>query len=154
MTMARMETLPAMLLAGIRQHHALDAAPREIPQQWAAFNALPLRAAATVAYGVTCQFDGAAQQMEYLCAVAVPSFEGLPEGTGRMRIPAAQYAVFDVADPGTGADTTGIPAGWGRAMHWEATNGAWRDAQTPSFERYEGGRCTIWLPVVRREAGA
>lgn len=136
-----------MLLAGIRQHHAVADAPRDVPQQWTTFNATALRAGATVCYGVTCAFDAAAQRMEYLCAVEIASFDGLPEGMGRMRVPPAHYAVFDVSGP-----ASAIPATWGQVMQWEATNGVWEDAHTPAFERYDGEHCSIWLPVRPRTA--
>ncbi|MCU0656556.1 MAG: GyrI-like domain-containing protein [Polyangiaceae bacterium] len=141
----RWEELPAMLLAGLRRHHEMATAPALIPRQWEAFNATPLRATASVSYGVTCAFDGAARRMEYLCAVEVPSFDGLPDGTGRMRVPPARYAVFDVHGP-----ASSIPAAWAQAMQWEATNGEWKDAHTPAFERYEGAACSLWFPVVKR----
>jgi len=141
----RFVSLPAMLLAGVRRHHAVADAPRDIPRQWEAFEALPFAHAPSVRYGVTCAFDGAAQRMEYLCAVEVTTFDGLPEGTGRMRVPAAHYAVFDLD-----GSSAGIPLLWQQVMHWEATNPAWQDGHTPNFERYEQGVVSIWMPVVPR----
>lgn len=149
MTTPRLESLPAMLLAGLRRHHSMVDAPQAIGRQWGEFNRTALRHTSVIRYGVTCAFDGAAQRLEYLCAVEVASFDGVPEGIGRVRVPASPYAVFDVPDP-----PSAIPLVWGQAMQWEATNGCWRDAHTPSFERYDGEACTIWLPVVRREGTA
>jgi AraC family transcriptional regulator len=148
MTTPRFQQGPAMLLAGLRRHHQFADAPRDIPSQWNEFDATLLRRTQAVSYGVTCAFDGATQRMEYMCAVEVPQFDGLPEGTGRMRVPAATYAVFDVHGPP--AEIRNV---WGQAMQWEATNGEWQDGHTPSFERYEGERCEIWLPVTRRAEG-
>ena len=143
MTEPRFEHRPAMLLAGLRRQHDMQTAPQQIPAQWEAFDATPLRHTQTVRYGVTCSFDGATQRMEYMCAVEVSSFDDLPDGTGRLRVPDMQYAVFTHAGP-----PQGIPATWGRAMHWLTTNGRWEDAHTPTFERYaEQMLCEIWLPV-------
>ncbi|MFN5582304.1 GyrI-like domain-containing protein [Gemmatimonas sp.] len=143
MTDPRFEPCSAMLLAGIRCHHDLQAAPQQVPAQWEAFHATPLRQTQAVTYGVTCSFDAATQRLEYMCAVEVSSFDEVPEGTGRLRVPDMLCAVFPHVGP-----PHDIPATWGRAMHWLASNGRWEDAHMPNFERYdERMQCEIWLPV-------
>ncbi len=47
----------------------------------------------TEAYGVMC--GATSDAFEYMCAVEVGSFTGLPEHLGRMRIHAQDYAVFE-----------------------------------------------------------
>src|SRR3954462_6684848 len=90
----RFETAPAMLVAGIRRGHRFSSAPETVPAQWRALRAagpLPGRVGEAT-YGVICSGD--AEGFEYLAGMEVGSFDQLPEGTGRMRIPPQRYAVF------------------------------------------------------------
>ena len=143
-----------MLLAGLRVHHAFAESPTTIPPQWAQFERLlplPGQVGATT-YGAMCGTDHAAQRFEYMTAVEVERFEELPPGIGKMRVPAAHYAVF--SHRGHVSELRGVwEAIWSR---WVPTCG-YKPAPTPDFERYgEGfdpvtktGDMEIWFPVVR-----
>jgi AraC family transcriptional regulator len=147
----RFEDGPPLLMAGLRRHHATAEAPAGIPAQWEEVRArggLPGRVG-TARYGVICGSD--ATGIEYLCAVEVASFEGLPEGIGRLRIPAQHYAVFGHAGPAPALHVT-----WQRILDWLAT-GPWQSAHAPDFERYEaqadlrtGEGIEVWVGVVPR----
>lgn len=159
MTTPRFTDGPAMQLVGIRRTHQFADVARDIGGQWAEFAAAtaPFTSAADVNFGVMCAVDMTAQSMEYMCAVAVPSFESAPASLDRMRVPASHYAVFDHTGHISQLRTT-----WGVAMQWLASNGEWRDAHTPTFERYDArynpmtgtGGCEIWLPVVPASSSA
>ncbi len=85
-----------MLLAGIRRHHAFAGMAKGIPTQWEDFlklGPLPTQVG-TTAYGAICGGDPKTEQMEYMCAVEVQSFDAVPKELGRMRVPAVRYAVF------------------------------------------------------------
>lgn len=149
----RFETLPAMLLAGLSQHHGFADAARDIPVQWAAFRAAtPLvNVNPAVTFGAMCGTDLPNQRFEYMCAVEVSTFDGLDTSIRRMRVPASTYAVFSHA-----GHVSALRDTWGAVHAWLAGNGAWRDANTPDFERYDArydattgtGGCEIWVPVV------
>lgn len=146
---------PAMLLAGVRRTHGFADAERTIAAQWADFRELAAIAALDLStcYGVMCASDPVARTLEYLCGIEVPAFEGLTEGLGRMRVPAAHYAVFEHA----GSIAT-LRATWDAILHrWFPGSGE-RDAGTPDFERYDArfdaatgaGVIELWIPVVPR----
>ena len=141
-----------MLLAGIRRHHTFAKMSEEIPRQWEEFvrlGTLPGQVG-TTAYGAICSGDPKTQTMEYLCGVEVGSFDGLPKEFGRMRVPAARYAVFEH----TGNVAT-IQSTWQQIFRsWLPSSGL-RSAETPDFEVYgeqfdaatgEGG-VEIWVGV-------
>ncbi|HYR11944.1 MAG TPA: GyrI-like domain-containing protein [Longimicrobium sp.] len=127
---------PAMLMAGLRRVHTFSGAAQSIPEQWQALRemgTLPGQQG-TEMYGVMCGADPAAQTFEYMTGVVVASFDALPPGTGRMRIPAQRYAVFMHR------------GGVGTLHHtWEAIWNDWlprseyRMANTPEFELYGEG---------------
>ena len=153
MTPDRFETLPPMLVAGLRRWYTFAEAPEVISQDWKRFGArLPLPGqVGEVTYGATCDADMANERFEYMCAVEVDDFDGLRPDVGRMRVPEATYAVFVHEGPVSNIRQT-IMAG----HRWLATNGEWKDGGTPNFERYgpeydpvsESGGVTLWLPVV------
>lgn len=142
-----------MLLAGLRRVHAFADAPREIPRQWAEFRELgeiPGRVGSS-AYGVMCGTDTARQTMEYMCAVEVASFDALPASLGRMRVPAATYAVFTHR-----GNVASIADTWGWIWReWLPRSGV-TPADTPDFELYDerydartgDGDVEIWFPVA------
>lgn len=141
-----------MLLAGLRRRHDFDAASRDVPKQWVEFNSWqPLaNRAGPGSYGVMCGVDPTG--FEYMCAVEVSSLEGLPEGVGRMRVPAQHYAVF-----AHGGHVSSIRDTWDRAFRW-LEDGAYESAHKPDFELYgprydpvtmQGG-IEIWIGVVKR----
>ncbi|QTC90026.1 GyrI-like domain-containing protein [Brevundimonas goettingensis] len=154
MTPSRFETGRPMLLAGLRRWYAFSEGPTQIPLDWKAFvTRLPLpRQVGGRTYGATCQADMEGQRFEYMCAAEVETFDGLPDDLGRMTVPEAHYAVFVHAAPiWTIRDT--ITAGFA----WLASNGEWKDAGTPNFERYGPGfdaktgmgDTELWFPVTR-----
>lgn len=148
----RFEDGRAMLLAGLRQHHKLDEAPAGIPAQWQRFMSLGLLKDGDTTYGVMCGTDQAARTLEYMCAVEVPSFEGISPDIGRMRIPAAPYAVFTHQ-----GNVRTLRQTWDAIWsQWLPTSG-FRPANTPDFERYNDrfnpmtgeGVIEIWFPVEK-----
>ena len=153
MTPDRFETLPPMLLAGLRRWYAFAEGPVQISLDWQRFVArLPLAGqVGEVTYGATCDADMANERFEYMCAVEVESFDDLRPDVGRMRVPEATYAVFVHEGPVSGIRET-IMAG----HRWLASNGEWKDGHTPNFERYGADYApatgtsdiTLWLPVV------
>jgi AraC family transcriptional regulator len=148
----RFEKGRAMLLGGLRRRHDFDTAARDIPRQWEEFNswkAFPDRVGQS-SYGVMCGHDTSG--FEYMTGVEVSSFERLPEGTGRMRVPEQEYAVFVHTGPASAIRST-----WDRALQW-LESGSYESAHKPDFELYgpdydpattEGGT-EIWLGVVRK----
>lgn len=149
----RWEDGRAMLLAGIRRHHPYAEAARTIRAQWAEFRAqgrLPGQVPGMVAYGAMCGNDEANARFEYTAAVEVASFDGLPEGTGRMRLTPRRYAVFLHEGPAATLHLT-WQAIWGE---WVARSGH-RGAHAPDFERYDErfdpvtgvGPVEIWFPI-------
>jgi AraC family transcriptional regulator len=150
----RFEDGRAMMLAGIRRRHAFAAAVRGTAEQWREFlsNASLPGATAGTHYGVLCGAD--ATGLEYMTAVEVDSFAGLPEGTGRMRVPPQRYAVFALADGAT------IESTWRQTFAWLEV-GEYQSAHLPDFELYSaitdplapGAGVEFWVGVVPR-AGA
>lgn len=149
----RWEEGRAMRLAGLRRHHDYAESARTIPEQWAAFRAsgpIPGQVPGMIAYGVMCGHDAANARFEYMTAVEVASFDGLPEGMGRLRIAPRRYAVFAHDGPAATLRRT-----------WEAIWNEWlprsglRGAHAPDFERYDErfdpatgtGGIEIWFPV-------
>lgn len=150
----RIETGPAMLLAGVRRSHAFAGAADTIPAQWRDLAArLPLPGQrGSVTYGAVCGSDPAAGTLEYLAGVQVDGFEALPPEIGRMRVPEQRYAVFIHRD-GAAALRAAWDAIWQR---WLPASG-WRPADSPDFERYDParfdpatgrGEIEIWFPVA------
>lgn len=143
-----------MLLAGLRQRHVPADAESGIALQWRQFRSSgELRGRSGAAfYGVMCGHDAAG--FEYMCGVEVASFAGLPDGTGRMRVPAQHYAVFNHAGPASTLRST-----WRRILDWLA-GGGHASAHGPDFELYRpgagtlaGGGIEVWVGVVPRAAG-
>ena len=142
--------LPAFRLAGIRRFHALDAAPKTIPDQWHDLHAssLPGLKEATSTYGATAQLDMPSKRLEYLAGYEVADFEDIP-AEGRMIVPAAHYAVFPLAT------VSEIPAFWQSFFQtWLPASGK-KVANSPDFERYDErfnpvtrGPFEIWVPVL------
>lgn len=151
---SRFETGRPMLLAGLRRWYGFADAPAEIPAVWKDFaGRLPLPGQVDGrTYGAMCQTDTAGQGFEYMCAAEVETFDDLPDDLGRMRVPEAHYAVF-VHDAPVWTIRDTIEAGHA----WLASNGEWKDAGTPDFERYGPrfdaatgmGETEIWFPVSR-----
>ncbi len=148
----RFEMGKPMLLGGLRQRHEFAAAGVGIAEQWRQFKScgeLPGRIGSNL-YGVMCGADETG--FEYMCGVEVESLAGLPEGTGRMRVPAQHYAVF--VHPGPAAT---LRATWEQILEW-LSDGSHESAHTPDFEVYGPdsdplagrGGIEIWVGVVPR----
>lgn len=146
-----------MLLAGIRRKHTFASMSKDIPRQWDDFvklGKLPGQVG-TTAYGAICGGDPKTQTMEYMCAVEVKSFEGVPKELGRMRVPAARYAVF--LHEGNVATIQGT---WKQIFSSWLPKSGMQSNETPDFEAYderfdgatgEGG-VEIWLGVKAAKA--
>lgn len=123
------------------------------PLVWKDFvNRLPLPGQLNhaITYGAMCQTDMDGERFEYMCAAEVETFDGLADDLGRMRVPEAHYAVFFHGGPVWSIRET-LMAG----HDWLASNGEWKDAGTPDFERYGPrfdaatglGDTEIWFPI-------
>jgi AraC family transcriptional regulator len=145
-----------MLLAGVRRHHTFAEMATSIPRQWEDFlelGQLPGQVGST-AYGAICGGDTKTQTMEYLCGVEVRSFDGLPASLGRMRLPAARYAVF--VHEGNVAT---IQQSWRTIFNVWLPQSGMRSGNTPDFELYDerfdaatgDGGVEIWLSVLPAE---
>jgi predicted transcriptional regulator YdeE len=149
----RFEQGRPMLLAGLRRHHTFAGMANDIPRQWEDFQKLGQLPGqiGTTAYGAICSGDAEKQVMEYMCAVEVQSFDGLPAEIGRMRVPAASYAVF-VHE----GDVATIRSTWQQIFSSWLPSSGMRSANTPDFELYDerfdaatsSGVVEIWVPVV------
>ena len=154
MTPSRFETGRPMLLAGLRRWYGFAEGPVEIPTVWKTFAArLPLPGQVDGrTYGAMCQTDMPGQRFEYMCAAEVETFDSLPDDVGRMRVPKAHYAVFVLEGPVWTIRET-IVAGHA----WLESNGEWKDAGTPDFERYGPQHdpptglsdTEVWFPVIK-----
>jgi AraC family transcriptional regulator len=144
---------PAMLLAGLRRHHSHGGAAQSIPEQWQALRemgTLPGQQG-MAAYGAMCGADPAAQTFEYMTGVEVASFDSLPPGMGRMRVPAQRYAVFMHRGPAATLHAT-----WNAIWHQWLPSSGYRMANTPEFERYDerfdpatgSGVIEVWASIV------
>jgi AraC family transcriptional regulator len=142
-----------MLLGGLRRRHEFAVAPSAFAEQWQQLMSspeLPGRIGSSH-YGVMCGHDAAG--FEYMCGVEVESFAGLPEGTGRVRVPAQRYAVF--AHDGSAST---LRSTWQRVFEWLAS-GSYDSAHTPDFELYGpdsdplagAGGIELWVGVVPRK---
>lgn len=148
----RFETGSAMLLGGLRRHHAFQHA--DFGGQWREFDAFgPLPGQlGEHAYGVICGVTPTT--CEYMCAVEVSALEVLPTGLGRMRITPQHYAVFLHQ-----GHVSTLPQTWQAALDWLAGSG-WESAHKPDFERYGAdfdaatgsGEVELWLAVVPRHS--
>jgi AraC family transcriptional regulator len=141
-----------MLLGGIRRKHTFAGMRNDIPRQWDDFmklGKLPGQVGAT-AYGAICGGDPKAQTMEYMCAVEVESFDALPKELGRMRVPAARYAVFLHE-----GNVEAIQDTWRQIFSIWLPSSGMQSNETPDFEvydeRFDGatgeGGVEIWLGV-------
>jgi predicted transcriptional regulator YdeE len=140
-----------MLFAGIRRKHRFASMHKGLPDQWHDFEKLgPLPGqVGKTAYGAICGGDATTETMEYMCAVEVQSFEAVPKELGRMRVPAARYAVFLHE-----GNVRTIHETWRRVFDWLPRSGM-QSNDTPDFEvydeRFDGstgeGGVEIWLGV-------
>jgi len=140
-----------MLLAGVRRYHAFEAAASGIPRQWDEFNALrPIAGQkGTATYGAICGTRPG--EVEYMCAIEVESFDGLPTDLGRMRLPEQLYAIFTHS-----GHISTIRQTWQAIMGEWLPGSGYKSAQTPDFELYDErydpetatGDVEIWFPIT------
>ena len=141
-----------MLLAGLRRWHSHAGASHSIPLQWADFTTgelFPSRKPGCVSYGVLC--DARPGEFEYMTAVEVQTFEGLAPGSGRMRMPALRFAVFQHEGP-----VSNIYLTWQAIWERWLPNSGLKPVHAPEFERYDQrynpvtreGIIEIWSPVA------
>jgi AraC family transcriptional regulator len=141
----------ALLIAGLGDRYTFET-NHGIPRQWERFRPyignIPWQVGQT-AYGVCCNSDGAGN-FDYIAGVEVSSFDDLPEGFSRVRIPAQRYAVFSHREHISLMRAT-IYTIWNK---WLPTSGH-THADAPDFELYDErfdpqtgtGTVEIWLPV-------
>lgn len=152
----RFEDGRPMLLAGIRRQHSYSGAARSIPEQWAEFRAqgaLPGRRGST-AYGVMCSASPEEQTFEYMCAMEVDSFDALPPGTGRMRVPPQHYAVFEHAGHVSTVQRTWEAAWseWLPRSGYSMVNGPEFEAYGERFDPATGlGGLEVWIAIEKAE---
>lgn len=148
----RFDDMPAFTLIGIRRHHKISDAARTVPQQWTEFRDMGLRSTrAPRAFGAFAQGDH--ESFEYMTAIEETEAEHIPDGIGRIHVPAQHYAVFRHEGHASRASQT-----WGYIMGRWLPNSAYEDAVTPPFELYgpsfdpatgDGG-FEIWFPVRKK----
>lgn len=143
----------ARLLAGIRQTHAMEKAPDNIPKQWQQF--LNFKSGLNdvvldndeVTYGVICAGDDLG--FEYMCAAEVSSFDDVP-ANARLKLQDQHYAVFVYS-----GHISGIKKVWQSVWQWVDSSN-YQVAEAPCFEKYdwrfnsetgEGG-FEIWVPLT------
>ena len=93
----RYEDLPSLTIAGISEPYATLPERARIPGQWQRF--LPhighdLKPLVRTTFGVSYDFDPAAESFSYLCAVQVAPGAGAPKDIASLALPAQRYAVF------------------------------------------------------------
>jgi AraC family transcriptional regulator len=148
----RFEVGRPMLSAGIRRWHTHAGAPTSIRAQWADFrnsSALRDKPEGSFAYGILCAAKPG--EFEYMTAVEVQAFDGLEPGTGRMRLPPLNFAVFEHSGPVAEIHLT-WKAIW---EEWLPSSGM-KPVHAPEFERYDhrfnpltrDGVVEIWSPVA------
>ncbi len=148
----RIEIGKAMFIAGFRQQHSPDEADRAIQRQWRRLwpylGSLPNQIG-TVTYGLQYG-ETKDHSSDYMCAVEVDGFSGLPPELDRVQLPEQTYAVF--AHDG---DVTTLPQTRTSVWNdWYPRSG-YSAAQTPAFERYGEafdpasgqGDMEIWFPI-------
>lgn len=148
----RFEDGPPRLLAGIRRWHTHAGAAESIPAQWADFTAGSLfrnKPPGCVTYGVLCAARPG--EFEYMTAVEVATFDDLEPGSGRMRLPALHFAVFEHHGP-----VAGIYQTWQAIWEQWIPSSGLKPVHAPEFERYDhryqratrDGIVEIWTPVT------
>lgn len=141
-----------MLLAGLRRVHTYSGSAESIPAQWQALQelgAIPGQQG-TTAYGAMAAFWPEKQEFEYLSGVEVDTFDGLGPEYGRMRVPAAHYALFTHE-----GHVSTLRATWEAIWGDWAPRSGYENANTPDLEVYDerfdprtgSGIIEIWIPI-------
>ncbi len=150
----RLETHRAFRVVGLSERYAMDDIAG-IPAQWQRFvpHMLTLSAgkARQTTYGICTNTDDSG--LDYMCAIEVPNFDGVPRELARLSIAEHLYAHF--AHKG---HVTQIRRMWQTIFNeWLPTSG-YEIAQAPDFERYGDdfdpmrgeGLLELFVPVKRR----
>jgi AraC family transcriptional regulator len=154
---ARFEKGKTLLLAGLRERFA-PGTTRDIPALWERFapdiGKIPGQVGRTT-YGAVFHNRGGDGGFDYMAAVAVSGFTGLPPAWNQISIAAQKYAVFSHAEHVSMLSKTvgSIFHTWLPASGYEAAGQA---ADAPDFlERYGEhfdpqsgtGDVEIWIPI-------
>jgi AraC family transcriptional regulator len=154
---ARFEQGKALLLAGLRGRFAAGTV-KDIPALWERFAPDIRKITGQIGrttYGAVFHNCGDQGGFDYMSAVAVSGFAGLPAGWSRVSVPAQKYAVFSHAEHVSMLSKTvgSIFHTWLPASGYEAAGQA---ADAPHFlERYGEhfdpqsgtGDVEIWIPI-------
>ena len=147
----RLVTQKSQLFAGIGARYSAETCAA-IPSQWQKF--VPhLGAIASqlgrATYGLVCNSDDEGN-VEYICAVEVSGFTGIPEDWRRVRIPEQRYAIF----PHEG-HVSAIRCTWLAIFNKWLPESGYRVTGGPELERYSEkfdpvagvGGIEIWIPI-------
>lgn len=150
----RFEDHPALLVAGIQQHHGCEDGAAGIPGQWQRLGPylghIPGQTGGEVSYGVSLNGDDHGN-FDYLAGVEVTDFADLPAELTALRIPPRRYAVFRHAEHISRIRTTmrAIWEVWLPASGYEAVDASMFERYGPEFNPMTGeGGLEIWLPVT------
>ncbi|HEY6644337.1 AraC family transcriptional regulator [Povalibacter sp.] len=141
-----------LLVAGLHQHFDCVTSGGGIPGLWQRFGAYIGHISVqvgNVAYGVVYNTDEAGN-MDYLCAVEVREFTGLPPGFTTLRIPERRYAVFTHTE-----HISTIRNTWNAIWNSWLPQSGHHCADAPFFERYPetfdpqsgNGGLELWVPL-------
>lgn len=141
----------ALLLAGLSRRYT-GTSNAAIPGQWQDFVPRIGDIAGQIgqtAFGVIYNI-GDEDNHEYLCAVAVDSFEDLPDDLTQLRLPANRYAVFDHTGHISEIQATckAIWSEWLPGSGYEPTDSPFFERYGESFDPETGsGGLEVWLPI-------
>ena len=143
-----------LLVAGLHRHFDCETSGGGIPGLWQRFGAYIGHISVqtgTSAYGVVYNTDEAGS-MDYLCAVEVREFAGLPPEFTTLRIPAQRYAVFTHTE-----HISAIRNTWNAIWNSWLPQSGHKCADAPFFERYGetfdpvsgNGGVELWVPLEK-----
>lgn len=148
----RIESAPGFLLAGLRRRFLFQDMDAGIPRLWEEFvQKMPLPGQiGTTTFGAGCQVSEAEGWFEYMASVEVADLAAVPEGFSRMRVPAAQYAVFTLH-----GHVSELRPFWDAIWKDWYPNSGHTFAPSPDFERYGpafdpatgSGEIEVWFPI-------
>jgi AraC family transcriptional regulator len=143
----------AMRLAGLSER-MVGNSPQGIPDQWQRFGPyighLPAQAG-PLCYGVVLS-GGLGGDMDYMCAVEVNSFAGLPPELRQLELAPQRYAVFRHSGHVSGASATwsAIVNGWLPQSSVAPVEAPWLERYGPEFDARTGlGGLDLMVPVAR-----
>jgi AraC family transcriptional regulator len=147
----RFENGEPMLIAGLSERYNGESS-KAIPAQWQRFAPHIGHIAhqiGKITYGVMRNGD-AKGNLDYICAVQVSDFAGLPKDFTQLRLAAQRYAVFAHRDHISTLQRT-IAGIWKKWL----PESKYKPADAPNFERYGpefdprtgNGGLEVWIPV-------